>query len=121
MTALPLSGRQTSNTSPSPFRQCPCVSSVLLTFFIRFGYQRSSYSGTYSSGAISISFANLPIHKRYRTHNLKLFAVTPGPKEFNSEQLQYVMKDLVDDLIKLYEEGIVIETPLYPAGKFAHS
>ena len=44
-------------------------------------------------------------------------AVTPGPKEFTSEQLQYVMKELVDDLIKLYEEGIVIETPLYPAGK----
>ena len=40
----------------------------------------------------------------------------PGPTEPNAEQLQHPLKVIVDDLILLYERGIVITTPEYPNG-----
>ena len=43
--------------------------------------------------------------------------MTPGPKEPTAEQLQHYLKLLVDDLVKLYEEGIVVKTNQYPEGK----
>lgn len=82
-----------------------------------FGYQRSSYTGTHSSSVLSISFCNLPYTLRYRPHNLKLYGLTPGPSEFSADELQSFLKNLVDELIQLYEEGIFIKTPLYPQGK----
>jgi hypothetical protein len=42
----------------------------------------------------------------------------PGPHEATAEQLQNYLKIIVDDLIYLYEEGMVIETPEHPEGKF---
>lgn len=65
---------------------------------------------------MSVSFANLVNTSRYRAHNLKLYGLTPGPTEFTADQLQHFMKNLVDELIKLYEDGIFIKTPLYPQG-----
>jgi hypothetical protein len=43
--------------------------------------------------------------------------MTPGPSEPNGEQLQNYMKVIVDDLLMLYEEGIVISTPQFSNGK----
>ncbi|KAJ7736047.1 hypothetical protein DFH07DRAFT_967007 [Mycena maculata] len=40
----------------------------------------------------------------------------PGPKEPTADQLQNHLKILVDDLIMLYEEGILVETPEHPDG-----
>ena len=87
-----------------------------MLMYCRFGYQRSTFSGTHSSGVVSVAFSNLPNHKRYRPHNLKIAAMTPGPKEFNADELQYALKDLVDELIKLYEKGIFVRTPCFPEG-----
>ena len=74
------------------------------------------YAGTYSTGVISVAFSSLPHHLRYRTHKLKIHALTPGPTEWNADELQHALKNLVDELIKLYEEGVVIKTPQYPNG-----
>jgi len=43
--------------------------------------------------------------------------LTPGPKEPTVEQLCEFNRLLVDDLIELYEHGIVMKTPRYPEGR----
>ncbi|KAA1479913.1 hypothetical protein DENSPDRAFT_789672 [Dentipellis sp. KUC8613] len=66
---------------------------------------------------MSLSVANLPNYLKYRPRNLIIYGITPGPKEFSADELQYFMKNLVDDLIRLYEDGIFVKTPLYPQGQ----
>lgn len=44
--------------------------------------------------------------------------MTPGPKEPTGQQLQNYMKFIVDDLLKLYDDGIIFHTPAYPQGLF---
>lgn len=41
----------------------------------------------------------------------------PGPTEPNADQLQHFLKLIVDALLELYDNGILITTPEYPAGK----
>jgi hypothetical protein len=53
---------------------------------------------------------------RYQANNLLLTALVPGPHELSGDDLQHVLKLDVDDKIMLYNEGIVVKTPLYPAG-----
>jgi len=43
--------------------------------------------------------------------------MTPGPTEPTAEQLQNYIALLVDDLIELYENGVVMKTPSHPEGK----
>ncbi|KAG2045524.1 hypothetical protein BDR06DRAFT_978149 [Suillus hirtellus] len=45
-----------------------------------------------------------------------VFGIMPGPKEFDSNQLQFFMKNYVGNLISLYENGIMVKTPNYPNG-----
>jgi hypothetical protein len=40
----------------------------------------------------------------------------PGPTETTSEQLQNYLELIVDDLIMLYDEGIIITPPEHPDG-----
>jgi hypothetical protein len=42
--------------------------------------------------------------------------MTPGPTEPTAEELQNYLKLIVDDLLKLYEEGVWICTPAFPQG-----
>jgi hypothetical protein len=46
-----------------------------------------------------------------------LYGITPGPSEWTSEELQRFMIDLVNDLIWLYEHGVLVKTPAHPDGK----
>ncbi|KZT22790.1 hypothetical protein NEOLEDRAFT_1070879, partial [Neolentinus lepideus HHB14362 ss-1] len=55
-------------------------------------------------------------HISYQTKNLLIPLAIPGPKEPTGEQLQSYLKFIVDDLIKLYEEGICIKTAAHPEG-----
>jgi hypothetical protein len=41
----------------------------------------------------------------------------PGPQEPTGDQLQNHLKIVVDDLLELYERGIVAKTPEHPDGK----
>jgi hypothetical protein len=40
----------------------------------------------------------------------------PGPKEQTADQLQNYLKIIVDDLVMLYDDGILIEVPGHPNG-----
>ena len=59
---------------------------------------------------------SLLITFRYRPRNLLLYGITPGPKEFTSEELQHFFVIHVDDLITLYENGILVKTAKYLTG-----
>ena len=55
---------------------------------------------------------------RYRPENLLLCGLTPGPKELTAEEMQRFLKDFVTDLLNLYDNGVMVPTPLYPEGSF---
>lgn len=54
---------------------------------------------------------------RYRADNLVLNGMLPGPQEPTALQLQNYLKIVVDDLVELYERGIIVKTPEHPNGK----
>ncbi|KAJ6561302.1 hypothetical protein B0H10DRAFT_1704476, partial [Mycena sp. CBHHK59/15] len=54
----------------------------------------------------------------YRAENLILHGMPPGPTAPTADQLQHHLKVVVDQLIILYEEGILIKTAEYPDGMF---
>jgi hypothetical protein len=54
---------------------------------------------------------------RYRPRNLLLYGLTPGPKEWTSEELQFFVVNYVNDLIVLFENGMLVKTPKYPEGE----
>lgn len=54
---------------------------------------------------------------RYRTANLLLAGIMPGPKEADVNQVHYFMAVLVNELLRLWVEGVVIVTPKYPKGR----
>ncbi|KAG1816313.1 uncharacterized protein BJ212DRAFT_1480762 [Suillus subaureus] len=47
-------------------------------------------------------------------------SIQDGPKELDSDQLQFFMKDYVDDLLQLYDKGIIIKTSKYPEGRHVY-
>jgi hypothetical protein len=44
--------------------------------------------------------------------------LSPGPDEPDAEQVQQYIKLLVDELIILFEKGIVVKTPAHPDGTY---
>ncbi|KAG2365893.1 hypothetical protein BDR07DRAFT_1275808 [Suillus spraguei] len=56
-------------------------------------------------------------YSRYQAENLLICFMTPGPKEPTRSQLQNYMRLIVDDLLQLYDEGVIYHTPAYPQGK----
>ncbi|KAL5476590.1 hypothetical protein ACEPAI_3270 [Sanghuangporus weigelae] len=66
------------------------------------------------------SVVNLPVHLRYKPSNLLVISLSPGPKESSCEELQHLLEAVVDDLLRLYEEGIEVRTPHYPNGRKIH-
>ncbi|KAL5485641.1 hypothetical protein ACEPAI_6682 [Sanghuangporus weigelae] len=92
----------------------------LILHFDGFGGERSQKGPTYSSGVLSYSVINLPVHLRYKPNNLLVVALSPGPKESSCDELQHLLEAVVDDKIRLYEEGIEVKTPLHPNGRKVH-
>ncbi|KIJ10094.1 hypothetical protein PAXINDRAFT_157711 [Paxillus involutus ATCC 200175] len=52
----------------------------------------------------------------YCAENLLVAFMTPGPQEPTGSQLQNYLKFIVDDLLKLYQKGIVYHMPGHPEG-----
>ncbi|TFK58258.1 hypothetical protein BDN72DRAFT_743417, partial [Pluteus cervinus] len=50
---------------------------------------------------------NLPPHLRYKAENIYLVGILPGPREPSLEELNHFTKPLVDDLLRLWEPGLV--------------
>lgn len=53
---------------------------------------------------------------RYRPENLLLCRLTPGLHELHADTLQHFMGVFVDDLLMLFDHGILIKTPAFPNG-----
>ena len=49
-----------------------------------------------------------------------LCGIYPGPNVPNAEQLQSVLKAIVDDVGPLYDTGITLKTPKYPNGNYMY-
>ncbi|THU88212.1 hypothetical protein K435DRAFT_680238 [Dendrothele bispora CBS 962.96] len=82
-----------------------------------FSYLRSQISQSHTSCLMSFSVVNLPPHLRYRTANLMLAGIMPGPKEATPDQVQRYMRPFVNELLTLWKDGIRIVTPQYPQGR----
>jgi len=59
----------------------------------------------------------LNICSSYRTANLLLSGIIPGPREQDYDQVQRYLRILVNDLLQLWKEGIVLPTPTCPEGR----
>ncbi|KZP21905.1 hypothetical protein FIBSPDRAFT_739745 [Athelia psychrophila] len=82
-----------------------------------FSYLRSQISSSHTSGPISFNIVNLAPHHRYRTANLLLDGVMPGPREQDPDQTQRYMRLTVNQLLDLWENGIMVRTHRYPEGR----
>jgi hypothetical protein len=54
---------------------------------------------------------------RYRTANLLLAGIMPGPKEQDFDEVQRFLRVLVNELLRLWEDGVHIPTPSCPEGR----
>lgn len=55
---------------------------------------------------------------RYRTSNLLLTSILPGPKEQTANEIQRFIRPIVSDLRRLWTDGLTVFTPKYPQGVF---
>ncbi|KAL5528555.1 hypothetical protein ACEPAF_7691 [Sanghuangporus sanghuang] len=85
--------------------------------FDGFSFTQSKSERTHSSDALSFSVANLPIQLRYQPRFVLLCGLAPGPKGLSTEQMQFILKPVVDDLLRLYNEGMVVPTLQFPQGR----
>ncbi|KIJ11917.1 hypothetical protein PAXINDRAFT_83790, partial [Paxillus involutus ATCC 200175] len=65
----------------------------------------------------SFSICNLPPEYRYRTSNLLLTSILPGPKEQNPDQIQRFLRPIMSDLLRLWIDGIRVPTASCPEGR----
>ncbi|PBK68529.1 hypothetical protein ARMSODRAFT_1019655 [Armillaria solidipes] len=86
-------------------------------WWVLFSYLRSLIAPLHTSGPMSYSIINLSPHLRYRTANLLLAGILPGPKEANYDQVQHYLHVLINELIRLWWDGVVLKTPKFPQGR----
>ncbi|KAF7372218.1 hypothetical protein MVEN_00081200 [Mycena venus] len=82
-----------------------------------FSYIRSANAPSHSSCPTSFAISNLPSEYRYRTANLICTSILPGPKEQTADEVQRFIRPIVSDLLRLYQDGIVVPTPSHPEGR----
>ena len=75
----------------------------------------SPFEGTYSLGAIYLIVNNLPRAERYKTENVILVGVMPGPKEPSTYEMNHYLQPLVNDLLRLFN-GVSMTTHQHPNG-----
>ena len=81
-------------------------------------YDRNRHGGRKASVcAIYLVCLNLPPQLCYKFQNLFLATVMPGPNKPSLHQINHVLAPLVDDLLRLYNDGAIVQTPNYPEGR----
>jgi hypothetical protein len=81
-------------------------------------YDGNKHGGRHATVcAIYLVCLNLPPRLRYKFQNLFLAAVIPGPGEPSLHQINHVLAPLVDDLLMLYDDGFITQTPKHPGGR----
>lgn len=66
-----------------------------------------AHNATTSCGIISMSCLNLPPSIRYRTENMYLMAVIPGPDEPSLNRINHFLHPLIDELALLWDPGVI--------------
>lgn len=65
---------------------------------------------------------NLPPNERFKTENMFLAGIVPGPKEPSMQEINHFLKPLVDDLLESYVNGVhYTHTWKYPNGRTTRS
>ncbi len=104
-----------------PFMQKPRREGRLVFGFNQDGlnpYGNKTGGKKVSVGPMYMVCFNLPPHLRYRMENIFLVGVIPGPREPALDQINHLLKPLVDDLVQGWEEGFYLsQTPAYPDGR----
>ena len=59
-------------------------------------------------GAIYLACLNLPSDIRYRPENIYLAGIIPGPKEPSLQELNHLLRPLVDELLELWNPGVYL-------------
>jgi len=75
--------------------------SLLLTLNVDW-FQAFSQAGSHSCGAIYLAINNLPRSERFKSENILLVGVMPGPKEAALDSINHYLRPLVDELESLY-------------------
>ncbi|EUC60721.1 transposase family Tnp2 protein [Rhizoctonia solani AG-3 Rhs1AP] len=70
-----------------------------------------------SVGSFYMICMNLPADIRYDTAYAYLTAVIPGPAEPSKEDLHHFVRPIADDMLEMYDPGIMIKTHDYPNGR----
>ncbi|THH18508.1 hypothetical protein EW146_g2479 [Bondarzewia mesenterica] len=90
--------------------------SLFVDWFNPYGNRASSAS--VSVGAIYMACLNLPPHLRYRTENIYLIGVIPGPTEPSKFQINHLLAPLIDELLRLWNPGVYItQTTSHSGGR----
>ncbi|KIO00975.1 hypothetical protein M404DRAFT_29181 [Pisolithus tinctorius Marx 270] len=83
-----------------------------------FSYIWSNIAPSHSSCPMSFSICNLPPeYRRYRTSNLMLTSILPGPKEQSPDQIQRFLWPIISDLLCLWQHSIRVPMPSSPGGR----
>ena len=72
-------------------------------------------NSTYSCGAIYLTVNNLPRSERFKTENVILVGVMPGPREASTSDINHYLRPMVDELLEWYN-GKRIVTAEHPDG-----
>lgn len=65
---------------------------------------------------------NLPPEARFKTENMFLAGIIPGPHEPSKEEINHFLRPLIDDLLKSYFDGVYYtRTWKYPKGRKTRS
>ena len=71
-----------------------------------------------SVGAIYMVVLNLPPAIRYNVENIFLVGIIPGPHEPSQQEINYLLRPLVDDLVLFWEDSIYLSrTSLHRNGR----
>ena len=71
-----------------------------------FGKNASNASG--SIGIISLICINLPFSERYKSENIILAGIIPGPREPPNDTINYFLTPFIDEFFELWQTGVVI-------------
>ena len=92
------------------------IVAIIHEYLYRFSYITSNIAPSHSSCPTSFSICNLTPEFRYRTSNLLLTSILPGPKEQTADEIQRFIRPIISDLRRLWADGITVYTPNYPHG-----
>lgn len=77
-----------------------------LAFMLNLDWFQPFKNCTYSVGVLYLAINNLPRRIRFKSENIIVVSIIPGPGEPNTTQLYSYVKPLVDELLQLWEPGI---------------